>query len=60
MFDFKFDWQPGMATGIEEIDTQHKQLLSMGREIEQLLQINCIGVTQKQLLDIICGFRNFT
>ena len=60
MFDFKFDWQPQMATGIEEVDEQHKQLLSMGRDIEQVLQINCIGTTEQQLLDIVCGFRNFT
>lgn len=59
MFDFKFDWLPNMATGIEEMDEQHKQLLSLGRNIEQLLQINCIGVTEKQLLDIVCSFRDF-
>lgn len=60
MFDFKFDWQPEMATGIAEVDEQHKQLLSMGRDIEQLLQIECIGTTDEQLLDIVCGFRDFT
>ncbi len=60
MFDFKFDWQPSMATGIEAVDTQHQQLLKIGRDIEQLLQAKCIGVTDKQLVDIICDLRNFT
>ncbi|MCR5716383.1 MAG: hemerythrin family protein [Lachnospiraceae bacterium] len=60
MFDFKFDWQPSMATGIEAVDTQHQQLLKIGRDIEQLLQSKCIGVTDKQLIDLICDMRNFT
>lgn len=59
MFDFKFDWKPNMACGVEEMDSQHRQLFSIGRDIEQLIQINCIGVTDKQLLDIVCKLRDF-
>lgn len=59
MFDFKFDWKPDMSCGIKEIDSQHKQLLSIGRDIEQLIQTDCIGIRDKQLLDIICQLRDF-
>lgn len=60
MFDFKFDWTPDLDSTIDEIDTQHKQLFSVGRDMEQLLRIQCIGVTDKQLLDIVCQLRDFT
>lgn len=60
MFDFKFDWEKNLETGIESIDTQHKQLFKIGRDIEQLLQIQCIGITDKQLIDIVCELRDFT
>ncbi len=60
MFDFKFDWDKSMETGLEDVDTQHKQLFKLGRDVEQLLRIRCIGVTDKQLLDIVCGLRDFT
>lgn len=60
MFDFKFDWEKSIETGIEEIDTQHKQLFKIGRDMEQLLRMQCIGVTDKQLLDIVCELRDFT
>ncbi len=59
MFDFKFNWSTEFETHIEEIDTQHKQLFKIGRDIEQLLQIKCIGVTDKQLLSIVGGLRDF-
>lgn len=59
MFDLKFDWKPDMSCGIEEIDSQHKQLLSIGRDIEQLIQTDCIGISDKQLLDIVCKLRDF-
>ena len=58
MFDFKFNWDPQIETGIAEIDDQHKVLFRIGRDIEQLLQYRCIGVTEKQLLDIICELRD--
>ena len=60
MFDFKFNWSPQIETGIAEIDDQHKVLLRIGRDIEQFLQYRCIGVTEKQLLDIICELRDYT
>lgn len=60
MFDFKFDWQPEMDTHIEDMDTQHRQLFKIGRDMEQLLRIKCIGVTDAQLLDIILQLRDFT
>jgi len=60
MFDFKFDWASNMETGNSAIDTQHKQLFKIGRDLEQLIRIQCIGVTDKQLLDIVCELRDFT
>lgn len=60
MFDFKFDWDKTMETGLADVDTQHKQLFKIGRDLEQLLRIQCIGVTDKQLLDIVCELRDFT
>ncbi|MBO5241744.1 MAG: hemerythrin domain-containing protein [Lachnospiraceae bacterium] len=60
MFDFKFDWDRTMETGLADVDTQHKQLFKIGRDLEQLLRIQCIGVTDKQLLDIVCELRDFT
>ena len=60
MFDFKFDWQPDLDSHIMDIDVQHQQLFKVGRDMEQLLRIKCIGVTVKQLLDIICQLRDFS
>ena len=60
MFDFQFNWSSEFNTNIELIDTHHQQLFKIGRDIEQLLQIKCIGVTDKQLLDIICELRDFS
>ena len=53
MFDFKFDWASNMETGYSDIDTQHKQLFKIGRDLEQLIRIQCIGVTDKQPLDLL-------
>ena len=60
MFDFKFDWAASMETGDSDIDKQHKQLFKIGRDLEQLIRIQCIGVTDKQLLDIVCELRDYT
>lgn len=60
MFDFKFDWASNMETGDSDIDTQHKQLFKIGRDMEQLIRIQCIGVTDKQILDIVCELRDYT
>ena len=45
MFDFNFDWRKDMNTNIEVVDYQHKQLFFIGREIEQLIRTECIGIT---------------
>jgi len=60
MFDFHFDWKPDLNTNIETIDTHHRQLFKIGRDMEQLIQKKCIGVTDKQLLDIVCDLREYT
>lgn len=60
MFDFNFDWSKDFNTGIETMDTHHKQLFKIVRDIEQQLQKKCIGIKDKQLLDIICDIREFT
>lgn len=59
MFDFVFDWRPEMNLGIEIIDEQHQRLFKTGRDIEQLLRFQCIGVNDKQLLDIVCELRDY-
>lgn len=59
MFDFVFNWHADLSIGIDKIDEQHKALFKIGRDMEQLLQRQCIGVTDKQLLDIICALREY-
>lgn len=60
MFDFVFDWRDDLSVGIDSIDEQHKGLFKIGRDMEQLLQRQCIGVTDKQLLDIVCALRDLS
>ncbi|MBO6015588.1 MAG: hypothetical protein J6P60_03255 [Lachnospiraceae bacterium] len=60
MFDFNFDWRPEMETHIADMDSQHRQLFKIGRDMEQLLRVKCIGVTDSGLLDIILQLRDFT
>lgn len=59
MFDFKFDWQEKMNTDIEIVDFQHKQFFSIGRDVEQLIMTKCAGVTDEQLLKIVCALRDY-
>lgn len=59
MFDFKFNWDDTINTGIEVIDMQHKELFRIGRAIEQLVITRCIGMEEKQLLQIICELREY-
>lgn len=59
MFDFKFDWAPEMNMGIEELDLQNKELFRIGRDIEQLILADCENVTDRQLLNIVCGLREY-
>lgn len=60
MFDFHFDWAENFAVHIESIDTHHKQYFKIARDIEQQLQKKCIGITDKQILDIVCDLREYT
>ncbi|WP_310602195.1 bacteriohemerythrin [Anaerosporobacter sp.] len=59
MLDFKFDWCNDMEIGVPIMDTQHKELFRIGRDVEQLIICHCIGVTNKQLLDIVLELREF-
>ncbi|MDD2971054.1 MAG: copper homeostasis protein CutC [Lachnospiraceae bacterium] len=59
MFDFSFDWHRELEMHIEILDYQHKQFFAIGREIEQLITTKCIGVTDEQLLKIVCGLRDY-
>lgn len=59
MFDFKFDWNDELLLHIESVDTQHKEIFRIGREIEQLLTIRCIGVDTSNLLNIVCELREY-
>lgn len=59
MFDLNFDWRKEMNTHIDNIDFQHKQFFAIGREIEQLIITECMGVTDEQLLSIVCKLRDY-
>lgn len=59
MFDFKFNWDEALETGMDSVDIQHKELFRIGRNMEQLLLTRCIGVREKQLLDIVCDLREY-
>ena len=59
MFDFKFSWSVELETGIDNIDNQHKELLRIGREVEQLIITNCENLTIDELYNVICELRNY-
>lgn len=59
MFDFNFDWRSDLNTNIEIVDFQHKNLFLIGRKIEQILRTECIGITEDQLLKIVCELRDY-
>ena len=59
MFDFKFDWNEDLLLNIDSVDSQHKELFRIGREIEQLIMTRCIGVDIKRLLKIVCELREY-
>lgn len=59
MFDFDFNWNDQIEIGIEEIDLQHQELFKIAREIEQLLIIQCIGIEENFLLQVVCDLRNY-
>lgn len=59
MFDFKFDWDPSISVGIEVIDEQHKELFRIGRDLEQLILTECMGINEEQLLAHLCELREY-
>ncbi|WP_455718713.1 bacteriohemerythrin, partial [Anaerosporobacter sp.] len=59
MFDFTFDWSKELETGDELIDQQHKEIFQIGRNIEQLIVRECIGVQVHELLSIVCELREY-
>ncbi len=59
MFDFNFDWNNEINTNIEIVDFQHQNLFLIGREIEQIIRTKCIGMTEDQLLKIVCELRDY-
>lgn len=59
MVDFEFNWKPEMEINIESVDTQHKQLFTYGRDIEQAIRINCVGVSEEKLVDLVCRLREY-
>lgn len=59
MFDFLFNWAPQFETKIEILDMHHQQFFRIGRDCEQLIQMKCIGVSDKQLLDIVSTLKEY-
>lgn len=48
-----------METKISVIDSQHKEFFRIGRDMEQLLLMKCVNVSEKELLDIVCDLREY-
>ncbi|WP_070000194.1 bacteriohemerythrin [Cellulosilyticum sp. I15G10I2] len=59
MVGFKFDWDSSIEVGIPKVDLQHQELFKIARNIEQILMINCMGITNDQLLHIIGELRDY-
>lgn len=60
MYDFVFNWQSTFDTGVGNIDVQHRQLFKIGRDIEQLIIKKFIGVTDREMLEVIRELREYT
>ncbi len=60
MIDFRFDWTSKFILNIEIMDQHHKEFFRIARDIEQLIQNQCINVTEAQMLDIIVHLREYT
>lgn len=60
MIDFRFDWTPQFELNIPSIDSQHMEFFKIGRDVEQLVQNKCIGVSDQQLLQIVLGLREYS
>ncbi len=48
-----------LLVGIQDIDNQHKELFKIGREIENMLIKNCIGVDNDELLHVLYQLRDY-
>lgn len=59
MLDFRFNWAPEFEIKIEELDEHHHQFFEIGRDCEQLIQMKCIGVSDKQLLNIVSKLKEY-
>lgn len=59
MIEFKLDWNKDLELGIDKIDEQHKQLLVIGREIEQYIITKCENITVNQINLFISELRNY-
>ena len=59
MFDFDFNWDDSLKLGIDDLDIQRKEFFRIGRDIEQLLFIRCIGVTSEEIMNILYSLRDF-
>lgn len=60
MIDFRFDWSRQFVLNIDVMDREHKEFFKIGRDVEQLIQNNCIGVTDEELLRLIVNLREYT
>lgn len=59
MIDFKFDWDPILTLNIPQLDAHHQHFFKLGRDIEQFLLIQCVGVTNEDLLKLLYDLRDY-
>lgn len=59
MLNFKFDWDPRLSLDIPNLDKHHQHFFKLGRDIEQLLLIQCAGVTNKDLFNLLYELRDY-
>ncbi|MBP3887996.1 MAG: hemerythrin domain-containing protein [Cellulosilyticum sp.] len=59
MLNFKFDWDPRLELNIPHLDEHHQHFFKLGRHIEQLLLIQCAGVTNKDLFNLLYELRDY-
>ena len=59
MFEFKLAWTKELELGVDKIDEQHKELLSIGREIEQYIITGCENLTIDGINLLISELRNY-
>lgn len=59
MLNFKFDWDSRLLLNIPHLDEHHQHFFKLGRYIEQLLLIQCAGVTDKDLFNLLYELREY-